>query len=107
MWKCTAPIMGMAIALGIAGAAVPGAANGPAACAPRDYIVRQLTEKHEERQVAVGLAAGGQVMELFAAQTGGWTLLASLPDGVTCIVATGTDLSLDAPGIGAPAGDPA
>lgn len=69
-------------------------ATAQSACAPRDYLVQELARKYAEQQVAIGLAAGGHVMEIFASAAEEWTLVATRPDGVSCIVATGTHLSL-------------
>lgn len=70
-------------------AAIPTSAHAME-CGPREAIVSQLAEQHGEQQVVMGLAADGSVMELWAGNTGGWTLLASLPTGLTCVVAVGT-----------------
>lgn len=95
------------LAAGLVAFPLTAAANGQPACVPRDYLVQELARKYAEQQVAVGLAAGGQVMEIFANSALEWTLVATRPDGVSCIVATGTHLSLDpAPPVSSPA-DPA
>ena len=68
-------------------------ANAQGACAPREQIVGQLTTKYGERQVVLGLAANGHVMELFASPAHDWTLVATRPNGMSCIVVTGAHLS--------------
>jgi hypothetical protein len=69
-------------------------ASAQSACGLRDSLVQELAGKYAEQQVAIGLAAGGHVMEIFANAAQEWTLIATRPDGVSCIVATGTHLSL-------------
>lgn len=95
-----------AMAIVLAVLPLAAAANGPAACGPRLHLVQQLANKYGERQVAMGLAANGQVMELFASADQEWTLVASRPDGISCIVAAGAHLTFvplePAPSTGSP-----
>lgn len=72
--------------------ALPVRAQG--LCAPRDYILTEFAQRHHERPVAAGLAANGAVLELLMSKDGStWTLIATGPNGITCIAATGTDWS--------------
>lgn len=82
-----------AVALGIGLLPLQTNATAQAACAPRDQIVQELATKYGERQVVLGLAADGHVMELFAGATNEWTLVATRPDGLSCIVVVGTHLT--------------
>jgi hypothetical protein len=75
-------------------------------CGERASIVDQLVTHHGERQVAFGLADGGQVMELWKGPQGGWTLLATLPNGQSCVVAAGAELHLLTPNVPEPAEKP-
>lgn len=80
-----------ALSLGFAGV-ILATQSGWAApqCAPRDGVVAALTQKYGETRRGIGIAGAQQVMELFAsAQTGSWTITVTLPDGTTCLVATG------------------
>ncbi|MDT8853990.1 hypothetical protein RNZ50_02880 [Paracoccaceae bacterium Fryx2] len=59
-------------------------------CAPRKAVLAQLSDRYGETRQAVGLAGGTGVMEMFAsAEHGSWTISITLPDGTTCIVASG------------------
>ena len=59
-------------------------------CGPRPAVVERLTEGYGETRHAIGLAANNQVVEFWGAEaTGTWTLLVTLPDGRSCIVASG------------------
>lgn len=82
----------LAAAISLALLPVQALANGQGACAPRDQIVRELAASYGEQQVVLGLAADGHVMELFASPTREWTLVATRPDGLSCIVVVGTHL---------------
>lgn len=73
-------------ALSMAGAA---AAQG-GRCAPRPQVVAQLTERYGETRRSIGLGADNTMIEVFASdRTGSWTIIATAPDGVTCLVASG------------------
>lgn len=74
-------------------ATVPAYAQSPQACAPRAEILKHLAGKYREQPIAVGIADnGGAVLELLASENGvTWTLLLTLPNGRSCLVATGQD----------------
>lgn len=59
-------------------------------CGPRPQVMDILTDGYGEGRRATGRAADGSVMELLAAPTGTWSLTVTLPDGTTCLVASGT-----------------
>lgn len=59
-------------------------------CAPRDVVLERLADTYGESRQAIGLAGPGRVVEVFASsQTGSWTITVTLPDGRTCLVASG------------------
>ncbi len=69
-------------------AAAPSLAQG--ACAPRTDLARALSRQHAEAPVALGLASNGNLMEVFASNLGEtWTLVMSMPNGLSCVVAAG------------------
>lgn len=61
-------------------------------CAPRDGVVAMLSNDYGEIPLAIGVAGpNAGVMELFASDsTGTWTVTLTLPDGRTCLVASGS-----------------
>ena len=65
----------------------PGARGLP--CAERTDVVRILKELFGELLVAHGLAASGAVAELFRSPQGTWTIVATSPNGVSCMVGAG------------------
>src|SRR5215471_13080393 len=68
-----------------------GAQAGPA-CGKRDDVLAQLSQKYHEAPVGVGLAGNGGLIELLTASTGStWTLIVTMPNGPTCLVAAGQD----------------
>ncbi|WP_146345914.1 hypothetical protein [Falsiphaeobacter marinintestinus] len=59
-------------------------------CAPRDFVLDRLAEGYGETRQSIGLAAQGTVIEVFASgDTGSWTIIATMPNGTTCMVASG------------------
>ena len=59
-------------------------------CAPRSDVVGRLIGSYSERQVFLGMAQNGGVVELYVAPNGAaWTIVISLPNGMTCLVAAG------------------
>jgi hypothetical protein len=58
-------------------------------CADRTQVIAHLNAIFGERAIGSGLAEGGFVFELFASQTGAWTLIATTPRGLSCHVASG------------------
>ncbi len=59
-------------------------------CAPRDKVVAALANGYGEARSGIGLNGEARVMEMFVnATTGTWTITVTLPDGTTCLIATG------------------
>lgn len=96
-----------ALSLGFVGVILATQAGFAAQCGPRDAVLAQLADRWGETRRSVGLAAGQQVMEVFAsAETGTWTIIVTLPDGRSCLVASGEGfeaLSPEQPAKGRPA----
>lgn len=61
-------------------------------CAPREIVVERLKGSFGEGLAAGGLRSESQVLEIWAApETGTWTVLMTRADGITCVVASGTN----------------
>lgn len=96
------------LSLGFAGliySSVAGSAAGPQ-CAKRDAVVAQLSQNYGESRRSIGIAANNTVMETFASAKGSWTITVTMPDGITCLVASGQGFEAlveDLPAKGAPA----
>lgn len=82
----------LALSVGVVGmifALNPTLAN-PANCSKRTDMVEKLNERFGESRQSTGLTPGGQALELFAhPETGTWTILLSLPNGTSCMMASG------------------
>lgn len=81
----------MAAALGLATAPSTGSAEiAGGNCAPRDMVVERLAEGFGETRQSVGLGANNAVVEVFASEVSGtWTITVTMPNGLTCLVASG------------------
>ena len=97
-----------ALSLGMAGLfLLPGTLHATAQCAPHDKVSAELSQKFGEQPSSMGLAQDNTVMELYSSPTsGGWTLTATLPNGLTCLVAAGQNFETVQPTLVAK-GDPA
>ena len=84
------------VAAAVAGAVLTGAMLMPSAVSAdpdelqRGKLVQLLAERYGEASVAAGIAENGGVVELLTNADGStWTLLMTLPDGSTRVVASG------------------
>lgn len=70
--------------------ATAGLAQSRAACADRAMVVERLANGYGETRQSIGLGANNAVVEVFAsAETGTWTITATMPNGQTCLIASG------------------
>jgi len=61
----------------------------PLACGKRADIEKMLKEQYGERAMAHGLAHTGAVAEIFASPKGTWTIIATSPNGTSCMIGSG------------------
>jgi hypothetical protein len=73
--------------IGALSAAPQGAAQ--TICGHRAELVAELARINAETPKALGLSAGGELIELLVAPNGDWTILVTFPNRETCFVATG------------------
>lgn len=86
----TKTLLNMTVGLGIMVLAAQQVQAQPHNCAPRDDVVQRLTQTYGETRKGIGIANRGAVMEVFAADaTGTWTITVTLPNGMTCLIASG------------------
>jgi hypothetical protein len=85
-------MMKMTLTATLATAVIASGAQAAPACGKRDDVLAQLSERYREAPVGIGVAGNGGLIELLTARTGAtWTLLITLPNGPTCLVAAGQD----------------
>ena len=78
-----------AVMLALAAPATPGAAANM--CTERQKMVSALSNKYKEARRGLGIASRTGVMEFYVSPAGTWTVLMTMPNGVSCIVAAGRD----------------
>ena len=62
----------------------------PRNCGQRAQVVERLASAYGETRQSIGIARENQVVEVFAStETGTWTITVTLPNGMTCLVASG------------------
>jgi len=59
------------------------------ACGTRPDVVNKLDQTFSEKPVSMGLSSSGAVVEVFASPVGTFSIVITLPDGVSCLVSTG------------------
>ncbi len=80
--------MGAAVIAGSIG--TPSVAEAAAKCAKHEQLVTVLKKKFKEHRTAVGLVSNKGVMELYVSKGGTWTALFTRPDGIACVMASGS-----------------
>ncbi|MEX0346602.1 MAG: hypothetical protein AB3N20_16880 [Rhizobiaceae bacterium] len=71
-----------------------GLSAGPAAaqaCSKHEEIVEKLKGKFQEKQLGYGLIGDKAIMEIYASKKGSWTIIVTRSNGISCVVAAGTD----------------
>ena len=73
-------------------AVLPAAASAQQVCGPRPQIVAALQIHYGEETKGGGLQSGEALYEVWASEDERtWTILMSRADGISCIMASGTD----------------
>ncbi len=62
----------------------------PAFCDKRRFITQSLTKDYKEDPVSMGVANTGAVIEIFASESGSWTMVMTKPNGISCMIAAGS-----------------
>ncbi len=88
----TAVLRGLA-AVALAVALVVGfraTASAQSLCTTRAQVTKQLDNRYSEAPVAIGLSRNGGVVEVFSTSDGStWTMIITMPDGTSCMMAAG------------------
>ncbi len=59
-------------------------------CTERNAVVTQLSKQYSEAPVAMGLANNGGLIEILSSDKGqSWTIILTMPNGMTCMIAAG------------------
>jgi len=87
MRKLTLTVVAIGVAF-CAQTATSTVANA-AACGMRKDLVGYLTKRYKEHPRAIGLVSKNSVLEIMVSKKGTWSILVTMTDGRTCIVAAG------------------
>ena len=86
---------------------MPAALQAQSLCAERDSVVEKLETGYGEAFAGGGLQNSSRVFEVWMSEEKGtWTILMTRSDGMSCIMATGTNWRDGAPVTKTPAGIP-
>jgi len=66
-----------------------GAARASSLCADRKVIVERLADAGAAPRRAYAALASAGLVEVFTSERGGWAILVTSPDGLSCVVAAG------------------
>jgi hypothetical protein len=58
-------------------------------CGPRAVVVAQLADRYGESRRGMGLAGNAAIVEVYISDAATWTVAVTLPDGRTCLLASG------------------
>lgn len=79
-------VLSVVASSGSAVAAQPNQAN----CTDRTSALSHLSKAYKEQPVAMGLASSGGIVEVLTNGEGTtWSIIVTMPSGVTCLVASG------------------
>jgi len=68
----------------------PAQAAGNMACGQREDVLAKLGAEYHEAPSAMGVANNGGLLELLTTADGStWTLIVSMPNGTSCLLAAG------------------
>lgn len=58
-------------------------------CADHDDLLARLSKVYDELPTALGVTETGNLVEVVSAANGSWTIVVTVPEGRSCIVAVG------------------
>ncbi|MBK18414.1 MAG: hypothetical protein CMM52_06210 [Rhodospirillaceae bacterium] len=77
------------VAIASLGVFSPASAQQPM-CTDRTQVIAQLSQQYSEAPVAMGVANNGGVLEILSSSAGkSWTIILTMPNGVSCMLAAG------------------
>ena len=84
----TSAILGVLL---IGSSFISTAAAAQPVCGSHGAISENLNKGYAEAPVSMGVTTSGSVIEVFASETGTWTLVITQPNGLSCLIAAGQD----------------
>jgi hypothetical protein len=69
---------------------VAAASDSPQYCGPRKALIKELSQRYHEVQVAIGVSNNGSLVEVLTSKDGlTWSIMISKPNGASCLVSVG------------------
>lgn len=86
----------IAASAALAAIGVAPTAYAAAPCQERGAVLNKLAKSYAETPVAIGMASNGGVLEVLAteADTGSFTIIVTMPNGMSCMLASGKHFEL-------------
>jgi len=70
--------------------ATPAFAQESPVCTDRGTVLGHLASEYSEAPVGMGIANNGGVIEILSSKSGkSWTIILTMPNGTTCMIAAG------------------
>lgn len=88
-WREIVALIAALIVLLVLAATASAQAPAPQ-CGPRGDMLKAAAAKYSETTKFFGIS-GISLIEILTSNTGSWTVLATRPDGLTCVIAAGED----------------
>ena len=91
MLRTNSVIAGLVLSVvAVSGNAAVAQQTAQNSCTDRGTAVSHLSKNYQEEPVAMGLASSGGVVEVLTDDKGSsWSIIVTMPTGVTCLVASG------------------
>lgn len=90
MTRLPLALMGAGIACSVACGMPVSAQSAGKLCGQRQTLMADLKDRYSETPTAIGLDSNGVLVEVLTAKEGEtWTILLSMPNGMSCVVASG------------------
>ena len=86
-WLGLAIVSGVLLAVMLVYAAF--AQDRPAHCAGQATIAAHLELKYGERRIAMAVVNDSTLAEIYVSETGSWTLIYTMANGVSCLIISG------------------
>ena len=90
MLRTNSIIAGLVLSVVASSGTALAAQHNENSCTDRSSALSHLSKNYQEQPVAMGLASSGGVVEVLTNDKGSsWSIIVTLPTGVTCLVASG------------------
>lgn len=80
----------------VSGSSTASAGQHP--CQDRSKVLEKLARDYKETTIAIGMAANGGVLEVLTTEDGAdtrtFTIIVTMPDGKSCLLATGENFEV-------------